>query len=189
MGEIKILEQRTLSEGHSKLELYKFEKATGTDAVVQEREVFFRPPAAAILLYDDERKTVILTRQFRLPVHLAKHQMLLEACAGLLDEGELPEHAIVREVEEETGYRISEIKKIAEGYSSPASISEYVHFFIGKYSPDLKVSAGGGLADEGEKIEVIELSAKQARESLLSGSIKDVKTILLLQHALIQGLI
>lgn len=189
MAEIKILEQKTLSDGHSKLELYRFQKSENDHTVDQEREIYIRPAAATILLYDPERRTIVLTRQFRLPVYLGKHEMLLEACAGLIDEGEFPEHAIIREVEEETGYRISEIQKIAEGYSSPASFSEYVHFFVGKYSPDMKVSAGGGLEDEGERIEILEFSAEEARSKLLSGEIKDVKTILLLQHAVIHNLI
>ena len=87
----------------------------------------------------------------------------------MLDEGEFPEHAIVREVEEETGYRISEIEKVAEGYSSPSSFSEYVYFFLGKYSPDMRISEGGGLKDEGENIQVIELTAEEAKQKLKSG--------------------
>lgn len=189
MPDIKILERQTLSENRSKLESIRLEKSQHGETQVLEREVFHRPHATAILLYDQARKTAILTRQFRLPVYLDKKPELLETCAGLLDEGELPEHAIVREVEEETGFRISEIEKVAEGYSSPSTFTEYVYFFVGKYAPDMRISQGGGLKDEGEQIEVLEYSGEEIRQKLGSNEIKDVKTILLLQHALLNDLI
>lgn len=189
MPDIKILERQTLANKRSLLEQIRFEKTESGVTSTQERELFHRPQAASILLYDEDRKTVILTRQFRLPVYLDKKEALLEACAGLLDEGELPEHAIIREVEEETGYRISEIEKVAEGYSSPSSFTEYAHFFVGKYSPDMKVSQGGGLEEEGESIEVLEFPAAEIRAKLISGHIKDIKTLVLLQHALLHNLI
>lgn len=189
MPDIKILEKQTLSNNHSRLEKIRFEKTQSGEAKTFEREVFFRPAAAAILLHDEDRKTVVLTKQFRLPVYLDKKEPLIEVCAGLLDEGEFPEHAIIREVEEETGYRISEIQKIAEGYSSPASFSEYIHFFVGKYSPDMRIHQGGGLEDEGESIQVLEFTGEEVRAKLKSGEIKDVKTIVLLQHALLHNLI
>jgi len=191
MQEIRIIEKQVLAERRSKLELIRFEKEQNGKTEIHEKEVFYRPAAACILLYDPDRQTVILLKQFRLPVFLMdkRPDLLFEACAGLLDEGELPEHAIIREAEEETGYRISEIEKIAEGYSSPAAFSEYVHFYIGKYSPELKVNQGGGLANEGESIEIIELSADEAKRKLLTGQIRDVKTLVLLQHALLKKLI
>ena len=189
MPDIKILEKETLSNNRSRLEKIRYEISQNGDTDTREREVFFRPPSASILLYDPDRKTIILTKQFRLPVYLDKKEPLLEACAGLLDEGEFPEHAIVREVEEETGYRISEIEKVAEGYSSPSSFSEYAYFFLGKYSPDMRITEGGGLKDEGENIQVIELTAEEARQKLKSGHIKDLKTLVLMQHALLHNLI
>lgn len=189
MSHVAILKRETVYNERSRLERIQFEKEEKGQKNVYEKDLFFRPAAVAILLYDPERKTVILTRQFRLPVYLDKREELIETCAGLLDEGELPEHAVVREVEEETGYRISEIRKIAEGYSSPAAYSEYVHFFTGKYSPDLQISAGGGLKEEGESIEILEYTSDQIREQLQKGQIKDVKTILLLQHAMLNSLI
>ena len=155
----------------------------------RKRRYSFRPPAAAILLYDPERKTVILTRQFRLPVYLDKKEPIIEPCAGLLEEGEFPEHAIVREVEEETGYRISEIEKIAEAYSSPAAFSEYVYFFIGKYSPDMRIGHGGGLQEEGENIQVLEFSGEEIRTKLKAGNFKDLKALVLVQYALLHNLI
>ena len=189
MPDIKILERQTLAEHHSKLESIRFEKTQNGETQNLERVLFHRPPAATILLYDPNKKTVVLTKQFRLPVYLDNNGQLLEACAGLLDEGEFPEHAIIREVEEETGYRISEIEKIAEGYSSPSTFTEYVHFFVGKYSPDMRISQGGGLKDEGEHIQVLEFTGDEIRHKLRSNEIKDVKTILLLQHALLNNLI
>jgi len=189
MPDIKILEKQALSNKRSRLEKIKYEIDQNGHSQTHEREVFFRPPSASILLYDSDRKTVILTKQFRLPVYLDKKEPILEACAGLLDEGEFPEHAIVREVEEETGYRISEIEKVAEGYTSPSSFSEYAYFFLGKYSPDMRISEGGGLKDEGEDVQVIELSAEEVKQKLKSGQVRDIKTLVLLQHALLHNLI
>ena len=190
MQEVEIVQKDILADRAYRLEWIKFRKAQNGKTETQEREVYFRPEGAAILLVDEVRKTILLTRQFRLPVHLrGEKDLLLEACAGIIDDGELPEHAIVREVEEETGYRISEIKQIAEGFMTPASVSEYVFFFTVKFSPELKVSEGGGNEHEGEDIKLIELSGAEAKELLLTGKIHDVKTILLLQHAIIQNLI
>jgi len=189
MPDINILERRTLSDHKAKLESIRFENTQNGETTVQEKVLFHRPPAASILLYDPERKTAILTRQFRLPVYLNQKDHILEACAGLLEEGELPEHAIIREVEEETGFRISEIEKVAEGYSSPSTFTEYVHFFVGKYSPDLRISKGGGLKEEGENIDVIELSAAEIRQKINRKEIKDIKTLVLLQHALLNDLL
>lgn len=190
MSGIEIVQRDILADRAYRLEWIKFQKIHNSKTEIQEREVYFRPEGAAILLIDPERKAILLTKQFRLPVHLkGKRDFLFEACAGIIDKGELPEHAIVREVEEETGYRISEIKKIAEGFMTPASVTEYVHFFTGKYSPEMKVSEGGGNEDEGEDIQLIELSGAEAKELVLAGKLYDVKTILLLQYAIIQNLI
>ncbi|WP_374163261.1 NUDIX domain-containing protein [Arcticibacter sp. MXS-1] len=146
MADVKIVNQETLSNSKYRLELFEIETTQNGQTETQKREIYFRPAATTILLHDPERKTVLLTRQFRLPVYLSRKrpELIIEACAGLIDDGELPEHAIVREVEEETGYRISEIRQIAEGFSSPASFMEYVYFFTGIYSQDLKVNEGGG---------------------------------------------
>lgn len=188
---IKIINKETLSDKKYRLDLIEFEKTQNGTTEKQQREIYFRPPAAAILLFDPERKTVLLTRQFRLPVHLShkKPDMIIEACAGVIDDGEFPEHAIVREVEEETGYRISEIKQVAEGFTSPASFMEYVYFFTGIYSSDMRVNEGGGKKEEGEDIERVEVSFSEARRMLEAGEIRDVKTMLLLQHAALTGLI
>jgi GDP-mannose pyrophosphatase NudK len=190
MPDVEIIDREVLAENAYRLELIKINQTTKGKTETLEREVYFRPEGATILLVDRDRKKVLLTRQFRLPVYLkGEKEFLWEACAGIIDEGELPEHAIVREVEEETGYRISEIRLVAQGYMTPASVSEYVYFFIGFYSPALKVSEGGGKEGEGEDITLRELSFDEARALLRTGHVRDVKTILLLQHALIENLI
>lgn len=190
MQDIEILKRKTLAENAYRLELITINQIKKGKTERHDREVYFRPNGATILLIDFDRKTVLLTKQFRLPVFLhGEKDQLLESCAGIIDEGELPEHAIIREVEEETGYRISEISPVAQGFMTPASVTEYVYFFTGKYSPEMKVSEGGGEESEGEDISLVELSGREARELLLSGKLRDVKTILLLQHAIIQNLI
>lgn len=192
MSAIKILNRKTLSDKATKLEEvnYSYIDKAGNEQSAK-REVYYRGACAAILLYDPQRHTVILTAQLRLPVSLNEDLTgnLLEACAGMVDKGELPEQCIVREVEEETGYRISEVQKIGEGYTSPACLTEYMHLFFGKYSPEMKISPGGGKKEEGEDIRVLEISAAEARHRLFSGQIRDLKTILLLQRAMISEII
>lgn len=151
---------------------------------IQRREVYDRGNGAAILLYNKEKQTVILTRQFRLPTFLNGNEsgMMIEVCAGLLDEKN-PEDCIKRETEEETGYRIQDVKKVFEAYMSPGAVTEILYFFTAEYQPEMKVSEGGGLASEHEYIEVLELNFNQALEMVYNGEIKDAKTIMLLLHA------
>ncbi|MEN9876867.1 MAG: hypothetical protein RLZZ529_1864 [Bacteroidota bacterium] len=154
------------------------------DSETQVREVYDRGNGAVILLYNLTKKTVVLTRQFRLPTYLNGNTsgMVIEACAGLLD-AENPEECIIRETEEETGYRLSSVKKVFQSYMSPGSVTEILHFFIGEYQPNMKVSDGGGLAEEHENIEVLEYSFDQAYQMITTGEIVDAKTIMLLQYA------
>lgn len=154
------------------------------ESETQIREVYDRGNGAVILLYNSSKKTVILTRQFRLPTYLNGNPsgMLIEACAGLLDQDN-PIDCIIREAEEETGYRLSSVKKIFESYMSPGSVTEILHFFIGEYDASMKVSEGGGLVEEHENIEVLEFPFDQAYEMIESGAITDAKTIMLLQYA------
>lgn len=156
----------------------------------QVREVYDRGNGAAILLYNKAKGTVILTRQFRLPSYLNgnKSGLMTEVCAGLLDEDN-PEVCIIREAEEETGYRLHSVKKIFEAYMSPGAVTEILHYFIGEYDSSMKVSSGGGLEHEHEEIEVIEIPFDQAYVMIESGEIKDAKTILLLQYAKIHNLV
>ncbi|WP_310594830.1 GDP-mannose pyrophosphatase NudK [Flavobacterium sp.] len=154
------------------------------ESEIQVREVYDRGNGAVILLYNSAKKTVVLTRQFRLPTYLNGNTsgMVIEACAGLLDT-ENPEECIIRETEEETGYRLSSVKKVFQSYMSPGSVTEILHFFIGEYQSEMKVSEGGGLAEEHENIEVLEYSFDEAYQMIASGEINDAKTIMLLQYA------
>ena len=148
------------------------------------REVYDRGNGAAILLYNSEQKTVILTRQFRLPSYLNgnKTGMMIEVCAGLLDKDH-PEKCIIRETEEETGYRLSTVHKVFETYMSPGAVTEILYLFVGEYDATMKVHEGGGLASEQENIEVLEYPFNEAYQMITSGEITDAKTIMLLQYA------
>lgn len=156
----------------------------------QSREAYDRGNGAVILLYNKKEETVILTKQFRLPTFINGNAsgMMIEACAGLLDNDN-PEDCIRRESEEETGYKISHVEKIFEAYMSPGSVTEILHFFIAEYSEELKINGGGGLADEGEDIEVLEIAFGDALEMIDSGEIRDAKTIMLLQHLRIKNIL
>jgi GDP-mannose pyrophosphatase NudK len=155
----------------------------------QSREAYDRGNGAVILLYNNESKTVILTRQFRMPTYLNGNPdgMLIEACAGLLD-ADNPEDCIKKETQEETGYQINDVEKVFEVYMSPGSVTEILYFFVAKYSKDQKLNDGGGVEDE-EEIDVLELDFKKALDMIKTGEIKDAKTILLLQYVQIHGLI
>ena len=149
----------------------------------QNREAYDRGNGAALLLFDPRRGTVVLTRQFRLPAFIngCADGYLIEACAGLLD-GDDPETCIRKEAEQETGYRIRTPRKVFEAYMSPGSVTEKLHFFVADYQAEDRVTAGGGVAAEGEDIEVIEMPLAQALAGIGSGLIKDGKTVMLLQH-------
>lgn len=156
----------------------------------QSREAYDRGNGAAILLYDKSTGNVILTRQFRLPSFLNGNEtgMMIEVCAGLLDDDN-PEDCIKRETEEETGYKISHVEKIFEAYMSPGAVTEILHFFIAEYSKDMKINDGGGLDDEGEDIEVLELSFEESLQMIDTGAIKDAKTIMLLQYLRLKNIL
>ncbi|MBP6550555.1 MAG: GDP-mannose pyrophosphatase NudK [Flavobacterium sp.] len=154
------------------------------------REVYDRGNGAAILLYNSSQKTVILTRQFRLPSYLNgnKTGMMIEVCAGLLDQDH-PEQCIIRETEEETGYRIAKVQKVFETYMSPGAVTEILYLFVGEYDETMKVHEGGGLDAEQEHIEVMELPFDQVYAMIATGEIKDAKTVMLLQYAKINELV
>jgi len=168
---------------------FDFKKKDGS-VITQVREAYDRGNGAVIFLYNKQTKNIILTSQFRLPSYLNGNEtgMLIEACAGLLDEDNA-EDCIRRETEEETGYKISDVKKIFEAYMSPGSVTEILHFFIAEYSKDMKVNEGGGAEGEEENIEVLELPFDQAYEMIATGEIKDAKTMMLLQYAKINRLL
>jgi nudix-type nucleoside diphosphatase (YffH/AdpP family) len=156
----------------------------------QSREAYDRGNGAVILLYNTSTKNVILTKQFRMPTYINGNTdgMLIEACAGLLDN-DRPEECIKRETEEETGYKISKVEKVFEAYMSPGSVTEILHFFVAEYSSEMKITNGGGLEEEGEDIEVLEIDIEKALEMIDSGEIKDAKTIMLLQHVRLKNLV
>ncbi|MCG1056014.1 GDP-mannose pyrophosphatase NudK [Mycetohabitans sp. B5] len=155
----------------------------------QSRETYDRGNGATILLYNRAKRTVILTRQFRFPAFVNKHDgMLIETCAGLLDSDE-PLACIQRETEEETGYRIEHVRKVFEAFMSPGSVTERLYFFVGEYFDKDRVGNGGGVKSDGEDIEVLELSLNRALAMIDSGEIADGKTIMLLQYAQLYQLI
>lgn len=156
----------------------------------QMREAYDRGNGATILLYNRARGTVVLTRQFRLPAFLngVDDGQVIETAAGLLDD-DSPAEAIRREVEEETGYRIGEAEEIFDVFMSPGSLTERIHFFMAEYDPSNRPSNGGGVASETENIEVLELDFERALAMVASGEIRDAKTILLLYHARIRGVL
>ena len=187
---VKVLKTEILSDNWYTLRkiTYQRQKEDGT-METNTRETYDRGDGAAILLYNKLTRTVILTRQFRLPTFINGNAdgMLIEACAGLLDKDQ-PDVAIKRETEEETGYKISAVEKVFEAYMSPGSVTELLYFFIAEYSSDMKVHEGGGLEEEQENIEVLELPVDKAMQMLSSGEIKDAKTIMLLQYIKLRGL-
>ncbi len=183
---IKILSTEVLSDNFFPLKKiqYEFKKKNGTSEELS-REVYLSSNGVAVLLYNIENENVVLTKQFRLPTYLNENNtgILIEACAGLVEENEDPKHAIIREIEEETGYRVTDVKRIFEMYMSPGAVAEMVYFFIAEYKPGQKVNEGGGLDEENEDIQVIELPFEEAYYKIQSGEIRDAKTALLLQYA------
>lgn len=190
-SKIKILKTEILSDNWYTLNkvTYDILKNDGTTET-QSREAYDRGNGAVILLYNKVSNTVILTRQFRLPTYINGNStgMLIEACAGLLDNDN-PEDCIKRETEEETGYKISKVEKVFEAYMSPGSVTEILHFFIAEYSNEMKIADGGGLEEEGENIEVLELAFNQALSMIDNGEIMDAKTIMLLQYLRLKNII
>lgn len=148
----------------------------------QSREAYDRGNGATILLHNPATDTVLLTRQFRMPAFVNGHDgMLIEAAAGLLDDA-TPEDRIRLEAEEETGYRVRDVRKVFEAFMSPGSVTEKLHFFVGEYDAGMRVGDGGGLESEGEDVEVIEMPLDRALDAIAEGLIMDGKTIMLLQH-------
>ncbi|SHI99345.1 GDP-mannose pyrophosphatase NudK [Pseudozobellia thermophila] len=188
---VRNIKKEVLSDNWYTLNKFTFEyqRDDGTWET-QQREAYDRGNGAAILLYNREKGTVVLTRQFRMPTYINGNAdgMMIEVCAGLLD-GDHPEDCIKKEVEEETGYRIDKVEKVFESYMSPGSVTEILHYFIGAYEEKMKVGEGGGADDETENIEVLEYKLEDALHMVTTGEIKDAKTILLLQYAQIHKLV
>jgi nudix-type nucleoside diphosphatase (YffH/AdpP family) len=188
---VKIIEEKVLSDNWYVLKkiIFEYRNKQG-EWQTQVREAYDRGNGATILLYNKENQTVVLTEQFRMPTYINGNDlgMLIEACAGLLDKDN-PEDCIRRETEEETGYRIGEVKKVFEAYMSPGSVTEILYFFVAEYSKAMKVNDGGGAEDEQENIDVLEIDFRRAIEMIRTGEIKDGKTIMLLQYAKINNLL
>lgn len=185
---IRNLREELLSDNWYILKKYTFElqRSDGTWQT-QSREAYDRGNGAAILLYNKAKGTVVLTRQFRLPVYINGHDgLLIEAAAGLLDDAS-PEARIIAEAEEETGFHVTAVEKVFEAYMSPGSVTEKLYFFIAEYSDADRSGQGGGLADEGEDIQVLEWPFEKALAAIRSGEIQDAKTIMLIQHLALQA--
>jgi nudix-type nucleoside diphosphatase (YffH/AdpP family) len=188
---IEIKKTDLLSDNHYLLNKVTFDYQKNDHSwITQKREVYDRGNGSAILLYNTQQKTVILTRQFRLPTYLNgnKTGMMIEVCAGMLDQDN-PEQCIIRETEEETGYRLTRVHKVMQTYMSPGAVTEILYLFVGKYDESMKVNEGGGLEQEQENIDVMEMQFDEAYSMIESGQIKDAKTIILLQHAKINNLV
>jgi len=181
---VRVIESRVLSDDWYLLKktVFEFRRADGSWQR-QQRETYDRGNGATLLLYQLNSRRVVLTRQFRFPAFVNGHDgMMVEAPAGLLDQA-TPERRIRAEVEEETGYRVGEVRKVFEAFMSPGSVTEKLFFFVAEYDTASKVSAGGGIEAEGEDIEVLELPFEEALAMVRRGDIVDGKTIMLLQYA------
>lgn len=189
-ADIRIIADEVLSDNWYILKKYTFDQQRRDGGWQrQSREVYDRGNGATILLYNRERKTVILTRQFRFPVFINGHpDDLIEAAAGLLDNMD-PESRIRAEAEEETGFKVSRVEKIFEAYMSPGSVTEKLYFYVAEYHPQDKTGAGGGIKAEGEDIAVLEMPLEEALRGIESGLIVDGKTIMLLYHVALKDLL
>lgn len=161
---------------------YDFKRRDGSWQT-QIRQTYDRGDGIAVLLYDPDRATIILIRQFRFPAfYHGESGELTEVPAGTLDDP-TPEEGIRREIEEETGYRVRDVTRVFEAYMSPGSVTEKLYLFTARYSPVDRVAEGGGLHHEGEDIEIVELPFTEAVMMLKRGEIRDAKTIIMLQYA------
>ncbi|MGB5189149.1 NUDIX domain-containing protein [Robiginitalea sp.] len=189
MEHIRNLVRETLSEAWYTLYRYTYEYLRSDGQWdKQQREAYDRGNGAAALLYDPVRQRVVLTRQFRLPTYINGNQdgFLTEVCAGLLD-GDAPEACMKREILEETGYAVTSVVKVAEVYTSPGAVTEKLYLYQAQYSPEMKRESGGGVAEESEDIQILEWSYTQVFDALKKGLIRDAKTLILLQHAIVFG--
>lgn len=190
-SKVRNIEREILSDNWYTLNKYTFEyqKPDGTWET-QQREAYDRGNGAAILLYNANKGTVVLTKQFRMPTYVNGNDdgMMIEVCAGLLD-GDNPADCVRKETEEETGYKISNVKKVMQTYMSPGSVTEILYLFVGEYDESMKVSEGGGAEDETENIEVLEINFEKAMDMISTGEINDSKTIMLLQYAKLNALV
>lgn len=180
---IRITATEPLSNDYRRLDKITFDYER-RDGVTQSltREIYHVDDGVSVLPYDLTRRTVLLVRQFRLPAHLrGEDAFMLEAPAGFLEGSEI-EACARREVEEETGYRIGALEKAFEAMMVPGCVTHVVHGFVAPYSVNDRIGPGGGLVDEGEDIDVVELPIDRAIEMTANGGIVDGKTVMLLQY-------
>jgi nudix-type nucleoside diphosphatase (YffH/AdpP family) len=184
-GLLSIRRRETLSENWYKLEKVTFDqRRKGGSSETLQREVYWNGPGAAVLPIDRSRNTVLLVRQLRIPAHLnGDGPMLVEVCAGMVEEGDDPAETVRKEAEQEMGFQLRSLRKVFQLYMSPGASAEKLHLFVADYAPGDRVSNGGGLAGEGEQIELLEVPLAQAWDMVEAGQIIDAKTVLLLQHA------
>ncbi|MDU2939874.1 MAG: GDP-mannose pyrophosphatase NudK [Enterobacteriaceae bacterium] len=185
---IDVIKDKILSENYFVLRNITYDLTRKNGEVIRhKREVYDRGNGATILLYNRDKHTVVLIRQFRVATWVNGNAdgRLIETCAGLLDDDE-PEACIRKEAIEETGYRVGEVRKVFQLYMSPGGVTEIVHFFIAEYDDSLRANAGGGVEDE--DIEVLEIPFSCALEMVASGEIRDGKTVILLQYLQASGL-
>lgn len=186
---VQIIQETTLYKGWSILKeyiiRYRFKDGRLADL---KREIYNSGDGAAVLLYNPARKKILLVRQFRLATLLNGHPdgFILETCAGMLDELH-PEEAILREIEEETGYRIKELEKTGEVYATPGAHMEKIHLYAARYDENDRVSAGGGNAEENEEMDIIEMTFEEARQFVDNGKWEDAKTLILVQKGILKG--
>lgn len=188
---IKNINKSILSDNWYLLNKYTYDfRLNNGNWIEQQRECYDRGNGAVILLFNKQKNTVVLTKQFRMPTFVNGNSdgYMIEACAGLLDNDN-PEDCIKKEAEEETGYKIENVTRIMKSYSSPGSVTEILYFFVAEYSDDMKVNEGGGVVSETEDIEVLEMSFNAAIRMVEAGQIYDMKTIILLQYAQIHKLL
>ena len=188
---IEITDTKILSSSYYTLKKVTYNYLDSKGRVLSHsREVYDRGNGAGVLLYNKEKGRVLLVKQFRMPTYLNGNEdgMLIEVCAGLLDEAD-PDACIIREIKEETGYEVGEVQRVYESYMSPGVVTELLYLYVAAYDERMKKGEGGGVADEQEDIELLELSMDEAMQMVRTGGIRDAKTIMLLQYAYINKLL
>nr|ELR5134316.1 NUDIX domain-containing protein [Providencia rettgeri] len=188
--QLRNIKEKLLSDNWYILKKYTYElQRRDGNWQQQECEVYDRGNGAVILLYNKIKNSIILIRQFRMPMYVNGYQhFLIEAAAGLLDDAS-PETRIIAEAEEETGFKVDKIEKVFEAFMSPGSVTEKLYFYIAEYNDNNRSNAGGGLAEEGEDIEVLEWPFPKALEAIKTGEIVDGKTIMLIQHLALNSIL
>lgn len=182
----KIISKELVFDDFFKIEkwLYQYEKENGELTPVVDRMVFKRGDAATAILYNTDRKTVVLSKQFRHCTYEKGPGWMIEAIAGRLDKGETPEEAIKREGIEEIGYRLNTLEKIATVYASPGYSTERLHIYYCEVCDADKIAQGGGLAEDGEYIENYEMTLEQLHHVITHDEMPDAKTVIAANYLL-----